>query len=156
MIRIEGTDQLIKNIEKALLKHSVNDVRKALKRSADVIVNEAKANVKVNDGGRLRDSIKVLPKFSKTPSVLYIGPKIIRRFTDKTSQKKKDANPFYAHFTEYGTDPHNLGYKGKYTTGKGADHPGARKSPYMRPAYDVKGQEALNVAMEDIGKMIIG
>lgn len=154
-VSLSGIPELMKALERALLKHSVNDVRKSLTRGALVLVDEAKRNVSVNDGGRLQNSIKILPKFNRDPATLYVGPKVIRRFTKKTSQKAKDANPFYAHFTEYGTDPHNLGYKGKYVSVKGADHPGARKQPYMRPAYDTKAQEAINVAMEDLEKMIV-
>ena len=152
--KIEGADELIKNIRKALLKHSVTEVRKALSRGAKIIVDAAKNNVRVNDGGNLKKSIKILPKYRKDPTNLYVGPKIIRRFTDKTSQKRKDENPFYAHFVEYGTDPHNLGYKGKFTTGKGGQHPGAKKQPYMRPALDNNTTAALNAAAEDLAKMI--
>ncbi len=153
-VTITGVDDLMKTLRKALQKHSVNEVRQALKRGAMVIVNEAKAKVRVNDGGKLQESIKIMPKWSGAPSVLFVGPRVRQRFTKRTSQKIKDANPFYAHFVEYGTDPHNLGYKGKFTSGKGSDHPGAKKMPYMRPAYDMKAQEALNVAMEDLTKMI--
>lgn len=153
-IQLLGIDELIAELKVVLGKHNENEVRKVLKRGAMVIVEAAKRNVNVNDGGRLRDSIKILPKWRGAPATLFVGPRVIRRFTSKTSQKVKDRNPFYAHFVEYGTDPHNLGYKGKYTTGKGGEHPGTDDNPYMRPAYDTKAQECLNIMREDLAKYI--
>lgn len=153
-VRIEGVDELIKNLRSVLTKHNVNEVRKALKRGAMILVDEAKRRVTVNDGGKLKDSIKILPKWSKDPAGMYVAPRVLRRFTAKTSQKTKDKNPFYAHFVEYGTDPHNLGYKGKFLSGKGGDHPGARKQPYMRPALDATAQQVLSVMSEDLAKYI--
>lgn len=153
-VKIDGVDELVKNLKSILTKHNANEIRQVLKRGAMILVEEAKRRVNVNDGGRLMNSIKIMPKWSKDPAGVYVAPRVIRRFTTKTSQKTKDNNPFYAHFTEYGTDPHNLGYKGKYTTGKGADHPGAKKSPYMRPALDSKAQQIINVMSEDLAKYI--
>jgi len=157
MVKLEGIPELKKALEKALLKHSVNDVRKSLKRGAEVIISAAKANVTIDDGGRLRNSIKILPKWSADPMGVYIAPKIIRRFTAKTSQKRKDANPFYAHWWEYGTDAHDLSYQGKFVSekkGTRGQHPGTKPNPYMRPAYDSNKQAALNIMMEDITKLI--
>jgi HK97 gp10 family phage protein len=144
----------MKNLRSILTKHNVNEIRKVLRRGAMILVEEAKRRVTVEDGGRLRNSIQIMPKWSKDPAGIYVAPRVRRRFTAKTSQKVKDANPFYAHFTEYGTDPHNLGYKGKYTTGKGAQHPGAKKAPYMRPALDAKAQQVINTMSEDLAKYI--
>lgn len=159
MIKLEGIPELKKALEKALLKHSERDVRKALTRGANIIVDAAKARVTIPDGGRLKESIKILPKWSKDPMGVYVAPKILRRITSKTSQKRKDANPFYAHWWEYGTDPHDLRYQGKFISGtKGGQHPGTRQTgnfnPYMRPAYDNNKQAALNVMLEDLAKMI--
>lgn len=153
-VKLEGTEELIAALKKALTKHSVNEVRNALKPGAELLVDAAKNNVRVNDGGKLKRSIKILPKYGKDPMGVYVAPKIIRRFTAKTSQKRKDENPFYAHFVEYGTDPHNLGYKGKYISGKGGNHPGTEKHPYMRPAYDSMRNRIIEVMMRDIEKMI--
>ncbi len=156
-LKLEGTDELIKALKKALLSHKPNEVRAALKRGADIIVQAARANVTIDDGGRLVNSIKLLPKWSKDPTGMYVGPRVIMRFTKKTSQKRKDANPFYAHFWEYGTDPHDTSYKGKFISEKAGTrgmHPGTHAHPYMRPAYDTQGQAALNAAMEDLQKLI--
>lgn len=153
-IQIEGVDELIKTLRKHLTVFTDKEVRNMLKGGAQLIVDAAKARCRVNDGGRLRNSIKILPKWSKHPRDMYVGPRVIQRFSAKTSQKRKDANPFYAHFIEYGTDPHNLGFQGKFVSVKGASHPGSRKMPYMRPAYDETRVAAINRMFDDIASAL--
>lgn len=166
MIKIEGIDQLSQALKKALVDHKPEAVRKSLMRAGKVIVDEAKGRAPVSDKahtfttasgnkvtiqpGNLKKSIQILPKWSKDPSGIYVGPKIKRRNADKGG-----VNGWYGHFVEYGVARHNLGYKGKYVTGKGADHPGYRAKPYMRPALDSKGKQAVEIAMVDIEKMIM-
>lgn len=165
-VKIEGIDKLAAAIKKALVNHTPAEVRKAMRKSAMVIVNEAKQRAPVAtkphkfttkagdtievQPGNLRKSIQILPRWSQDPSGTWIGPKIQRRKVSKSG-----VNGWYAHFVEYGTAAHNLGYKGKYVTGKGAQHPGTKPRPFMRPAIDTKGQEALNMAMADIEKLIM-
>ncbi len=153
-VKVEGADELVKQLRSILTKHNENDVRKALKRGATALVEEAKRRVHTPDGGKLKNSIMIMPKWSKDPAGIYVGPRVRRRFTSKTSQKIKDANPFYAHFEEYGTDPHNLGYKGKFASGKGAMHPGTAPRPYMRPAYDANATRIVQMMLEDLAKYI--
>jgi hypothetical protein len=98
----------------------------------------------------LKKAIQILPKWRKDPAGMWLGPKVARRNAGKAS-----VNAYYAHFVEYGTDPHNLGYKGRNVAVKGSDHPGSRKKPYMRPALDGRGEQAIRAAMEDLEKMII-
>ena len=155
MIKLEGTDKLMAAIKQALLKHKVEDVRKALKRGAMILVDKAKSNVQNSVTGVLKNSIKILPKFRGAPSALYVGPRVKRRKRGKGEVGKITDSPFYAHWVEYGTSAHNLGFKGRFVEVKGRDHPGAKPKPYMRPAFDTAGQQALIQAMEDIGKMIM-
>lgn len=154
VVKLEGVDELVKTLKSILTKHNANEIRKILKRGAMILVEEARRRVVVDDGGKLKNSIQIMPKWSKDPAGVYVAPRVLRRFTAKTSQKKKDANAFYAHWEEYGTDPHNLGYKGKYISGKGGQHPGTKKRPYMRPALDANAQRILNVMREDLAKYI--
>ena len=163
-IRIDGIPELTAALQKALTKHSPDTVRKSLKRAAMVIVNDAKMRapsskephsfttskgekIKIMPGN-LRKAIMILPKWRRDPAGMWVGPKVARRAS------KTAINAYYAHFVEYGTAAHNLGYKGKFVSGKGADHPGSKPKPYMRPAYDTKAQEAIKVAMEDLTKLI--
>lgn len=157
-VKLEGVEELVKTLKSILTKHNANEIRKVLKRGAMILVEEARRRVTVDDGGKLRNSIQIMPKWPKDPAGVYVAPRVLRRFTAKTSQKKKDANVFYAHWWEYGTDPHNLGYKGKFVSGKGGQHPGTRNTgkfkPYMRPALDANAQRILNVMREDLAKYI--
>jgi HK97 gp10 family phage protein len=156
-IKLEGIEELKRLIEKALLNHKENEVRKVMAKGAKLLVEEAKRNVAGNDSvdsGVLRDSIQILPKWKGDPLGIYVGPRIKRRRRKKGETGKISDSPFYAAWVEYGTNPHNLGYKGKFVSGKGASHPGARKKPYMRPAYDTQGQAALNAAIDELKKLI--
>jgi HK97 gp10 family phage protein len=156
-IQFKGVDRLTNLLQRALINHTENEVRKVLRRGAQVIADEAKRNVPV-DSGLLRDSIKILPKWRQDPLGMYVGPVVKRRRSKRTGKKGagtvQKEQPFYAAMVEYGTKKHNLGYKGKFVSGTGGDHPGSDEKPYMRPAYDTKGQEALNVAMDDLKKLI--
>lgn len=74
----------------------------------------------------------------------------------------------YAHLVEYGTKPHRMG-KGAITRiyprskaeqkAVGAMHPGARPRPYLRPALDTKGEEAIRtieaVVRRELAKEVI-
>jgi len=154
-VKLEGTEKLIANIKRALLTHKDTEVRKALTGSAKILVDAAKSNIEHSDTGLLKSSIKILPKWSKDPSGMYVGPRVKRR-RRRSGEKGKilDAGPYYAHWVEYGTSAHNLGFKGKFVDVNGKKHPGSKPKPYMRPAFDTKGQEALNTAMNDIARMI--
>ena len=159
-VEVIGIDQLIKDLNKKLSGFTVDEKRKVMRGAAEMIAQEAKQNVRrsgLNDSGNLEKSIKIMPKFRGAPDITYVGPRVIRRFTAKTSQKRKDENPFYAHWIEYGTDPHDLSYRGKFVSeakGTRSQHPGSRKFPYMRPAYDTKAVAAINKAMDDASKFI--
>lgn len=153
-VTLEGIPELKVALQKALINHTEAEVRKAHVRAANIIVNSAKNFVPV-ESGLLRDSIKILPKWRGDPLGTYVAPKVKRSRGKKKEGQKVQEQPYYAAMVEYGTAAHNLGYKGKYVSGTGADHPGSKKSPYMRPALDQSGQAALNAAMEDISKLIL-
>lgn len=72
-------------------------------------------------------------------------------------KKGKRNARWYAHFVEYGTEPHAVG-KGSisrvFKRSKrsiiqlGRTHPGARPRPFMRPAFDAKSAEALQTIVD--------
>lgn len=164
-VKLTGTAELVKAIENALKKHDAKSVRKALMPAGKMIVDEARRRAPTSrrahsfttasgekvtiQPGNLQRSIQILPVFRKLPFMVYVGPKVARRNASKAS-----VNAYYAHFVEYGTAAHNVGYKGKYVSAKGGEHPGAKMQPFMRPALDSVGNQAVSRAMEDIAKMI--
>lgn len=157
-IKVEGIDQLKANIEKALLKHPEAKVRRALTKGAEPLVSSARANVKRSETGVLSESIRVLKKYGRDPMGVYVGPVFKRKraaSTDGKRPKGEKGNAWYAHFVEYGTDKHNLGYKGKYVSAKGSDHPGSKPYPFMRPAYDNTRGQVMEIMMKEIEKLVM-
>lgn len=164
-VSLSGVPELMAAIKNALQNHKPQEVRKALRPAGQMIVAEAKRNAPVSkrphtfttaagekvtiQPGNLQRSIQILPVFRKLPYMVYVGPKVARRNAAKAS-----VNAYYAHFVEYGTAAHNVGYKGKYVEAKGGQHPGSTMKPYMRPALDSVGNQAVQRAMEDIAKLI--
>ncbi len=157
-VKLEGTDKLLADIQKALLKHPENKVRRALSKGAEPLVSAAKTSVERSDTGVLVDSIRVLKKYGRDPLGVYVGPVFKRkrgRSVDGKRPKGEKGNAWYAHFVEYGTDKHNLGYKGKYVSAKGAEHKGSKPKPFMRPAYDTTRGQVLEIMMKEIEKLVM-
>jgi len=83
---------------------------------------------------------------------------------DSKLRGKRDRNVrTYAHFSEFGVRPHAIGtgshleaWKGSRLGGLqvGAMHPGAEPHPFMRPAFDTKGDEATKAIVERIIKEV--
>lgn len=51
----------------------------------------------------------------------------------------------WGHVVEFGSKPHKVG---KF------QHPGAKKQPFMRPAIDNKGEESINVMVEQLTEAV--
>jgi len=170
-MKMVGTEKVVQALEKALGKGWTDqDVRKIVRKGANVIVREAQLRAPVSKAqhyyispsgarvtfmpGNLKNSIKVLPKFRKDPRGVYVGPKVVRRNVSGSYGAGSRVNAYYAHFVEYGTRSHSVGFKGKHVTGKGATVRGITARPYMRPAYDNKAQEAIDVIMRETWRFI--
>lgn len=54
---------------------------------------------------------------------------------------------YIAHLVEYGTAPH-------FQPRRGIMHPGARQKPFIRPAFDSKGPEALKIFSQGAWNLI--
>lgn len=138
-INIKGGEELAKALQQLPVKIEKNILRSALRAGANVIKNEAKSNVPVDDGD-LKRSLKVSVDAKRG------------RVTAKVKAGNKKV--FYTHFVEFGTAAHIIKPKGRITAKKGAlsfngvfvnsvNHPGARAKPFMRPALDAKANEAI-------------
>lgn len=163
-VKLEGGSQLINLLKGALLHQPESKVRRAMSKGAAPIISEAKRLAAkatyYQNTGVLVDSIKVLRRFNRDPLGIYVGPiykrKRNKRQVDSGGKPKGEfGNAWYAHFVEYGTNPHNLGYKGKYVSAKGAQHKGSKPMPYMAPAYETMGNKALNAIMDELDKIIV-
>lgn len=144
-IHIKGFSALQKMLETLPAKVEGNILRSALRQGAKTIAEEAKAQVPVRYGD-LRDSIRTSVKM-KNGKVMAVV---------KAGNKKA----WYWRFVEFGTGAHKItGKDGKALAigggvYKSVDHPGAKPTPFMRPAMDGKSAEALQAIGEQIKKRL--
>lgn len=137
-VEIKGAAELKRMLGELPAKIEQNVVRGALRAAAKVIEQEAKANVPVNSGD-LRASIRVSAG-TKRGGRVYAHVK---------AGGRKKGDPFYAHFVEFGTRPHEIRPRGAISLffaglfSKLIKHPGAKAKPYMRPAFDRKSDDAI-------------
>lgn len=139
-IRLKGIKECVKALRHLKYNVARRVLRRALEAAATPILNAAKAGVYAKAHrrtGMLKKSLGKVTRMYKDNIVVVLGPRkgfettIVSPYTGKPQRVIPSK---YAHFVEYGTDPHmqpNLGFM----------HPGAEPMPFMRPAYDAnKGQ----------------
>lgn len=137
-IHIRGLSDLQKMLDSIPAKIEANIMRGALRAGAKVIEAEAKANVPVKSGV-LRDSIRVSARLKGRVVTASI----------KAGGKTKFGDAFYAKWVEFGTAAHAIkGKNGGWLSfgglfAKSIQHPGAKSSPFMRPALDAKAGDAV-------------
>lgn len=138
-INIVGGKELAQFLQQLPLKIEKNIMRAALRAGARVIADEAKQNVPVQYGD-LKKSIRTGSNAKKGRVEAYA--------------KAGDKKAWYYRFVEFGTAAHIIKGKSgnnlKFTTKDGkliqipqVNHPGAKAKPYMRPALDSKGDDAV-------------
>lgn len=147
-VDITGAKELAKMLNELPLKLERNIMRAALRAGAAVIAKEAKQNVPV-DSGELKSSIRTS---SNSKKGLVEANAVVGR-------KKKG---WYATFVEFGTAPHiikagknskTLSFRdrnGVWRRATQVNHTGAQAKPFMRPALDSKGQEAIKAVADKI------
>jgi HK97 gp10 family phage protein len=148
LVNISGGKQLAEFLNQLPLKIERNIMRSALRAGASVIAKEAKVNAPIKSGN-LKKSIRTGSNSKKGYVEAYVaagGKK------SKDGKLKKGA--FYAQFIEYGTAAHLIKPKNKkklsFIAKDGnrvntfsVNHPGLQAKPFMRPALDSKGTQAV-------------
>lgn len=146
-VNIVGGKELGKFLQSLPVKVEKNIMRAALRAGAGVLAKEAKKNVPV-DLGDLKRSIRTSSN--------------ARKGHVEASAKAGSKKAYYYAFVEFGTAPHlikagknktNLVFtsrSGEKIKTKQVSHPGAKAKPYMRPAFDTKGDEAVAVVARRI------
>lgn len=140
--RFKGGKELQDALNQLPAKIERNVMRSALRQGANVIRNQARQNVPVEDGD-LKKSIKVSTRArgGKTTATLRAG----------------DKRAFYAHMIEFGVAPHGVKKGAKRKSGKyqdGKKHPGFSAKPFMRPAVDDKADEAVQAVANQVRKTL--
>jgi HK97 gp10 family phage protein len=145
-INIVGGKQLAKFLAELPIKIEKNIMRSALRAGAKVVLDEAKANVAVENGD-LKSSGRVSTN-SKKGRV-------------EASAKFGNKKAWYGRFVEYGTAPHLIKGKnggmlrftardGKQVEIRQVNHTGAKAKPYLRPALDSKAEESTRAVANKI------
>jgi len=168
-VKLTGATELQRAMDLLPNKLRNRVVPAALRAAGAPIRTKARALVP-RDEGDLRKSIgtKLARKRRQTTRLLLVGARD-RLTIGKDGKRKNPAK--YAHLVEFGTLPHKITAKGGWLALGGAfqtiikevDHPGAKKKPFMRPAYNsgkaeaikrfqVKGWELINKAIATLPK----
>lgn len=172
---LEGILKSMEHIDKYVKRVALAD---ALEAGGEIILQAARSKAK-RKSGHLANSLGLRKKIVLQKNAQYsyavIGPlrrsyaATIKRLHMNRSQKRQQTRSGteavnsatqYAHFVEYGTAAHPigsgdltnetlLGRKGAVRKAQGANHPGARPQPFLRPAYDETKDRVIKI-MGDI------
>lgn len=149
-VDILGGKELSKMLNELPLKIERNIMRAALRAGASVIAAEARLNVPV-DSQELKQSIRTSSnnKRGMVEANAVVG-------------NRKTKKGWYATFVEFGTAPHiiragkrspMLSFRdrnGVWHRVLEVNHTGAKAKPFMRPAFDTKGEEAIKAVADKI------
>jgi HK97 gp10 family phage protein len=143
-IQIRGLDEIEKRLQALPEKLRRKSIRKALKDGTEIVRAEA-----------------ALRAPRRRPGIGWMGfverddePHLKDNITSKVSVTAKGASGRvgidykkvrHGHLVEFGTKPHMIGK---------LHHPGARKQPFMRPAFDYKGDESVDVMTTQLAKAV--
>lgn len=144
-IELVGKKQIAKKLKALSGKAAGSIARRSGSAGARVIRNEARRQVP-EDSGNLKKAINVRVKQFRNKSGFHFYIAV-----DRGGKAKYDG--WYAHFIEYGVQPHEikpskkaikLNVSGDVLRAY-ANHPGIPAQPFMRPAFDSKRNEAVKV-----------
>jgi len=124
-IEIKGIDELLKNLRKLPERVQNRVVVGAIRASAKPLISEARARVPVNTGN-LKKSIGVTKRRSKNKNIIHFSV---------SPRKGGKYNGFYGHFLEFGTSKMSA-------------------RPFLRPAFEAKGEETIEAAKQYMAKRI--
>ncbi len=144
-IDLEGLDRLEKKLQELPEKLRRKSLRQALKAGTNIVKDEAK-RLAPKAGRAIKDDFLFflsgpdLPKHLRdhiVSQVTVTGDRAWGRVGIDYRQVR------HGHLVEFGTSPHPIKIKINNRTIT-VNHPGSRKQPFMRPAVENKGEEAVN------------
>jgi len=147
---ISGLDEVLRKLNKLPERIQKNIVTGAIRAGAKPIVKEARALVP-KDTGTLKKSIGIKKRRSRDKNIVH--------FTVSPLAKK---GGWKAHFIEFGTYSKfdhpmkkqrtgKLGKKRAVIVAKGG---GIKPHPFMRPAFEKKGEESIKFVKEYMKKRV--
>lgn len=140
-ITLAGDKRLIRKLNKLRIASARNVVRGAMRPAAKPMNVKAKANAKkIMRTGDLWKSIGI-----RVETLSRIKGDIVCRIGPRKGFKAHR----YAHLVHEGTQPHNIATKSAASlqingeqVGLAVNHPGARGNPFLREAFESKGDES--------------
>ena len=167
-VQVRGLAELERKLQDLPVKLAKKHLRDALRAGGNVFKRQMQANLQGHRlSGELASGITVKTGAGVGGGLLgkaSLGPFTIAAVTGKdTSQGTASAQigparrkgGWRAHFLEFGTRGHFIRPKNKKVLARGgkifgkiAVHPGARKHPFIAPAFDAKKEEATRVIAE--------
>lgn len=168
-VQIRGLDEIARRISELPEKLRRKHYRKALKDGSEIVRSEAERSVSrivrkrpIKDdfllflrgpdirgkGGRLRDN--VITKVSVGNKEDRAGMKDIDAYARVGLNYKK---VHHGHLVEFGTKPHWIKIKLRGRTIR-LHHPGSAAQPFMRPAFDNKGNEAVDTMITQLAEAV--
>lgn len=134
-VKIEGLAELERDLQQFVIKLLRNVMRAALRMAAKVFLEVAMRLVPVGKSGALRRSLKIFMRTRRGVPVAYV--------------RAGDKEAWYAHLVEFGTVAHFIKPKNRKSlffaslARELVKHPGAKKRPFMRPAFDEGAPRAI-------------
>jgi HK97 gp10 family phage protein len=146
---VKGLVELKRALDDLPNKIQNNIMRGAMRAGAKVLAEEAARNIH-SVSGTLADSIRVSTRMK--------GDTVVGRVVVGDKGKKGRASAFYARFVEFGTAAHVIKARAPnrmLAVGVAqVQHPGARKKPFLRPALDSKGRDAVEAMREYVRRRL--
>jgi HK97 gp10 family phage protein len=150
-INVRGLAEIEKRLQALPEKLRRKHINQAMQEGMDLVRDEAQRHIpsrKPNSGWE---------------AFVYRGQTLRNSVATTVSVKQKSATGrvgldikkvHHGHLVEFGTKPHKIRIKtkaGRYRTIK---HPGARKQPFMRPAFDNKGDQAVEIMTTRLARAV--
>lgn len=147
--KVKGLAELERALDALPARMEKNVARGALRAGGAVFREEARRLAPVKSGA-LQKSIRVVSARMRQGML---------RLNIVAGRSGKD-QPWYAKLVEFGTPPHKitaafgsaLAIAGKLVAS--VQHPGAAPKPFMRPAFDTKGKEAVEAFRDYTAKRL--
>lgn len=133
-VKVTGVDDLLKNLKTFPIKFQKSVATGAIRAGAAAINKEAKLNVS-EDEGDLKKSLSVVKRKTKDKSIIYFSVVPKSKLLHKIQDTKDEKHYNYGGHIEFGNS--NM-----------------PAQPYLRPAFEKKGKEAIEIAKNYMKKRI--
>jgi len=136
IVTSQGFEEIDRRFRRLGHRKATSIMKRSLRAGGKLIVKSAKSKIN-RRSGTLARSIGQVTRKGK------LGQVRVTIAARKGKSKRNDG--WYAHFVEFGTEPHGISRRDDLSSGRPSVrmHPGARATPFMRPALDETENDAL-------------